>query len=134
MAVASMGTKIKIGSSGYIAELTDIGGLDVSADTIETTTLDSNGWRSFIGGVKDAGEVSLSGYFNPDDTDGQAALWTALQAGTVLSFTIEFPTALGASWGFSGVVTKFTTSSAMEDSITFETTIKVSGVPTLTIT
>jgi predicted secreted protein len=134
MAVASMGTKLKVGASGYVAELTDIGGLDISADTIETTSLDSNGWRSFIGGLKDAGEVSLSGHFNPDDTDGQKALFDALVAGTVLSLKIEFPTALGAEWSFSGVVTKFTTSSALEDSVTFEATIKVSGQPTLTLT
>lgn len=133
MAVHAMGTKIKIGTSGYVAELTDIGGLDITADTIETTTLDSNGWRTFIGGVKDAGEVSLSGYFNPDDTDGQKALYDALGTGEASNFTIEFPSALGATWTFSGVVTKFTTSSAMEDSISFEATIKVSGVPTLTI-
>lgn len=134
MAVAAMGTKIKIGSSGYVAELTDIGGLDISADTIETTTLDSNGWRTYIGGVRDAGEVSLSGYFDPDDTDGQKALYDALGTGAVSAFKIEFPTTLGAEWAFNGIVTKFTTSSAMEDSITFEATIKVSGVPTLTIT
>ncbi len=134
MAVASMGTKLKVGTTGYVAELTDIGGLDISADTIETTNLDSNGWRTFIGGLKDAGEVSLSGHFNPDDTDGQKALYDALVAGTVLALKIEFPTALGAEWSFSGVVTKFTTSSALEDSVTFEATIKVSGSPTLTLT
>ena len=134
MAVHSMGTKFKIGSSGYVAELTDIGGLDISADTIETTTLDSNGWRTFIGGVKDAGEVSLSGFFNPDDTDGQKALYDSLGTGASSNFTIEFPSALGATWTFSGIVTKFTTSSAMEDSISFEATIKVSGSPSLIIT
>lgn len=133
MAVAAMGTKLKVGSSGYVGELTDIGGLDISADTIETTSLDSNGWRTFIGGVKDAGEVSLSGYFNPDDTDGQKALYDALGSGASTAFKIEFPISLGAEWSFNGIVTKFTTSSAMEDSITFEATIKVSGQPTLTI-
>lgn len=133
MAVAAMGTKLKVGSTGYVAELTDIGGLDISADTIETTNLDSNGWRTYIGGVKDAGEVSLSGYLNLDDTDGQKALFDALNSGASTAFKIEFPISLGAEWSFNGIVTKFTTSSAMEDSVTFEATIKVSGQPTLTI-
>lgn len=134
MAVSGMGTKLKIGTNGYVAELTDIGGLDISADTIETTSLDSNGWRSYIGGLKDAGEVSLSGHFNPDDTEGQKALYDALGTGTSTAFKIEFPTALGAEWSFNGVVTKFATSTTLEDSITFEATIKVSGQPTLSIT
>lgn len=134
MAVASMGTKLKIGTSGLVAELTDIGGLDISADTIETTSLDSGGWRTFVQGVKDAGEVSVSGYLNLDDTDGQKALYDALSAGTVLSLTIEFPAALGAKWEFSGIVTQYTTGASMEDSISFESTIKVTGQPTLTLT
>ena len=133
MAVSAMGTKLKI-NAGYVAELTDIGGLDLSADTLETTNLDSNGWRSYIGGVKDAGEVSLSGHFNPDDTNGQKALYDAFVAGTVEGFSIEFPSLLGAKWNFDGVVTKFTTSSGMEDIISFEATIKVSGIPALVIT
>lgn len=133
MAVHSMGTKLKIGTDS-VAELTDIGGLDLSADTIETTTLDSGGWRTFVQGMKDAGEVSVSGYFNPDDTDGQKALYDAFSAGTVLSLTVEFPTALGAKWTFSGIVTQITTGASMEDSVSFESTIKVSGAPTLVIT
>lgn len=133
MAVAAMGTKLKIGTAS-VAELTEISGLDISADTIETTTLDSGGWRTFVQGVKDAGEVSLSGYFNPDDTDGQKALVDAFNAGTVLALTIDFPVALGAKWTFSGIVTQITTGASMEDSISFEANVKVTGSPTLTLT
>lgn len=133
MANAAMGTKLKIGANS-IAELTEIGGLDISADTIDVTSLDSNGWRSFIQGVKDAGEVSISGFFNPSDTNGQNTLYTYLTAGTIGTFTILFPSPLVCQWDFSAVVTKFTTSAAMEDAITFEATLKVSGVPSLGIT
>jgi predicted secreted protein len=133
MAVSAMGTKLLIGVSS-IAELTSVSGLEISADTIETTNLDSAGWRSFIQGVRDGGEVSISGYFNSADTNGQYALYTSLTAGTVLSYTITFPATLGASWTFSGIVTGYTTGAEMEDSITFEATIKVTGTPALGVT
>lgn len=134
MATFSMGTKLFIGANS-IAELTEISGLELSADTLDTTTLDnSNNYRTFIQGMKDAGEVSMSGFFNPADTLGQKAIYDLFVAGTVSSFSIVFPSAMGASWTFSGVVTGVTTGSSMEDLVSFEATVKVSGVPSLNLT
>lgn len=131
--IKAMGTKLKIGANS-IAELKSIGGLELSADTIDSTTLDSDGWRTFAQGLKDAGEVSVSGFFNPADTNGQKALYDAFDAGTIIPFTILFPPAMGASWDFSGIVTGFNTGAEMEDGISFEGTIKVSGKPSLGLT
>lgn len=134
MAKAAMGTKLKIGNNS-IAELKSIGGLELSADTIETTTLDSaSGFRTFMQGVKDAGEISVSGFFNPADTNGQKALYDAFGTGVETAFVILFPSALGAEWDFNGIVTKISTGAEMEDAVSFEATIKVSGVPSLGLT
>lgn len=131
MATHAIGTRILIGANA-ISELTEIGGVEISADTLDTTNLDVvNGYRTFIAGLKDAGEVSLSGHFAPGDTNGQAALLGLLNSGASSSFTIAFPSSLGASWTFSGIVTGFTTGASMEDIITFEATIKISGKPDL---
>lgn len=128
----AMGTKILIGANS-VADLTSIGGLEPSADTIETTTLDSvNGWRTFIQGLKDGGEVSLSGFLNVGDTNGQMALYNAFNSGTLTPFTILFP--FGASWTFNGVVTGVSTGAEMEDQVSFESTVKVSGQPSLGLT
>jgi predicted secreted protein len=124
---AAMGTTLKKGTTA-IANLTSIGGLDLSADTIETTTLDTaSGYRTFRQGLKDAGEVSLSGYFDPVDHQG---LLTDFEAGTETAYTIEFPG--GAKWDFNAVVTGYSTGAEMEDNVSFEATLKVSGKPTLT--
>lgn len=129
MAKRALGTKILI-NSNVIAGLTSISGLDLSADTLDVTTLDSeDGYREFIGGFKDAGEVSISGYFEPGDADGQAALYDAFEAGEVASFSIIFPQ--GAAWTFNGIVTGFSTGAELEDLVSFEGTIKVSGKPSL---
>lgn len=126
MAHAAMGTQLKKGTTA-IAELTNIGGLDLSADTIDTTTLDSeDGYRTFTQGLKDAGEVSIGGFFNPTSHVG---LFTDFEAGTVSSYTITFP--MGANWVFDAIVTGYNTGAELEDNISFEATLKVSGKPTL---
>jgi predicted secreted protein len=108
MAVRGLGTVLKMGATGAektIAGLTEIGGIELSADTVDVTTLDSDGgYREFIGGFKDAGEVSLSGFFDGTTGNGQKELYDSFETGAVTDFSIVFPTALKAiypriSWG-----------------------------------
>lgn len=132
MAQRAIGTILQIGAAA-IAEVKSIGGIELTADTIETTTLSSTGgYKEFIGGFKEAGEVTVTGFFNPSDTNGQMAMYSAFQSGVTNSFTIIFPSTLGASWVFTGVVTGFkTTDIDTDNAIGFESTIKVSGAPSL---
>lgn len=133
MAKQALGTVLKKGTT-TIAELTSISGLDISADTIDVTNLSSaSGFREFIGGLKDAGEVGVSGFLNVGATSGQEDMLTDLVAGTVGAYTIEFPASMGASWSFDAIVTKFTTGAELEDAISFEASLKVTGVPTLVV-
>lgn len=138
MATRGLGTVLKMGkdtAAKKVAGLTEIGGLELSADTIDVTTLDSDGgYREFIGGFKDGGEVSLSGYFKPEVGQGQKEIYDAFESGAVQDFTIEFPEKLKTKWVFKGVVTGFTTSTSLEDPVSFEGTIKVSGKPELVVT
>lgn len=130
----ALGTKLKINNNS-ISELTSIGGLELSADTVETTTLDcENGYRTYVQGLKDPGEVSASGYFNPKDTNGQNALYDAFESGELVDFQILFPPKLGAEWNFQGIVTGISTGAELEDGISYESTIKVSGKPSLGLT
>lgn len=132
MAVQSVDTKLLIGDTTpvEVAGLTSIAGLELTADTIDVTTLSSTGgYREFIAGFKDAGEVSVEGYLELDN--GQKQLHTLFESGATEAFTIEFPN--GAKWEFDGVVTGFSTSASLEDPLAFSATIKVSGQPTLTI-
>lgn len=127
MPEVSMGTTIKKTAGTAIAGLTSIGGLELSADTIDSTTLDTTGgYRTFVASFKDAGEVSLSGYF---DYTSHNAILTDFEAGTTAEYTITFPST--ATWVFDGVVVGFTTGVELEDLISFEATLKVSGEPTL---
>lgn len=128
----ALGTKLLLGTTA-VAGLTSIGGLELSADTIDVTTLDSDGgYREFIGGFKDAGEVSVSGYFLPED-DGQALIYSAFESGIVQACKITFPASMGASWEFDAVVTGINTGAELEEAVSFEGTLKVSGKPTLVL-
>lgn len=130
----SVGTKLKIGTN-YVAGLTSIPAPPKTAETLDTTTLDSDGgYRTFTGGFKDGGEITLTGYFEPGDA-GQAALDAAYESGDVTPFEIIFPATIGASWVFDGVVTGYTGGNAeLEELLGFEVTIKISGKPTLVTT
>jgi predicted secreted protein len=127
----SNNTKLKVGASVYNS-ITSIGGLSLSADTIDVTTLDSaNGFREYIQGFRDGGEVQISGFFDPLDTNGQMATLTNLGDGSIDSYTIEF-TSIGYKWTFDAIVTAFTTNAAVGDAIGWEATLKVTGKPLLT--
>lgn len=131
----ALGTKLLIGSTTPVAigSLTSISSPSMTQETIDVTTLDSDGeFREFLGGFKDGGEVSASGYFDPDDA-GQQAAYAAFESGVTETFKIEFPASMGASWDFEGVITGFTTTAELESAVGFELTIKVSGKPTLTL-
>lgn len=136
MATRALGTTISIGDvPTLIGGLTSIGGLELSADTIDVTTLDSDGgYREFIAGFKDGGEVALSGYLDNTAGKGQAEMYTAFESGDVEDFVITFPAESKAKWTFKGVVTGFGTSADLEDPLAFSGSIKVSGKPTLTTT
>jgi hypothetical protein len=131
MPIVAMGTTLKKATVA-IASLTSIDGVVVSADTIETTALDNeSGYRSFVTSLKDAGEVSLSGHF---EYTPHSPLLSDFEDGSLDTYTIEFPdvgTTTGTTWTFSAVVTGFATSVELEDLISFEATLKISGKPTL---
>jgi hypothetical protein len=135
MPIVAMGTTLKKGTT-LIGQLTSIDGISVSADTIETTTLDGSGnsYRTFVTSLKDAGEISLSGHF---EFASHNTLLTDFEGSVAATYTIEFPdkgggaTPHGTQWVFSAVVTAFSTSAELEDLIGFEATLKVSGKPTL---
>lgn len=123
--------------SHLVAELTNIGGVEVKVDTIDVTSHDSaSGYKEWIGGLKEAGEVGIEGNFIPGDTEGQIGLHADMVAGTLQAFVITFPSALATTWTFSAIVTRFKINDAKSgDTVaSFSATLKISGAPTLGIT
>jgi len=129
----ALGTTLKQGTT-TIGKLTSISSPEKTADTKEVTTLDvTDGYKKYIQGLKDGGEVTVTGFFDITDT-GQLALDTVFEAGTIDTYIITFPAAIDATFTFSGIVTKYAVGEAnLEDPLDFEATIKVSGKPVLAV-
>lgn len=126
----SVGTKFNIDDTA-VGGLTSIGGVEVSAETTDVTALDNTtGYKEYLGGFKDGGEVPLEGFLDGDDA-GQDAMYAAMEDQEVHQFSIVFPAAIGKTWSFPGVVTKFATSAALNDGIKYSASVKVTGKPTL---
>lgn len=136
-ATRALGTKLTKGTeaASAIGGLTSIGGIEITADTIDVTTLDSDGgYKEFIGGFKDGGEVPIEGFFDSEN-EGQLAMQTSLDDGLAEDYKITFPTKPAAEWAFKAVVTGFKVGDAdVDGNITFGATLKISGKPELTVT
>lgn len=118
--------------SSYTAlgELTDITPPSISKETIETTNHGSSGIRSYIGGLVDFGEASITVNYDPDGTDHNAIRDLAKTAndtsGTNL-FKITYSDAGASTEVFAGIVTGFEQEAPMDDKLSATFTIKVTG-------
>ncbi len=129
MANTAFGTTLKKGTTA-VAELTKISGPSMAADTIEVTSHNSaNGYREFVQGLKDGGEVALEGNFTNEV--GQAALYADFNAGTSNSYVIAFPGTPAITWTFSGIVSALSTDAPFDGVLSFAATLKVTGKPIL---
>lgn len=126
----SKGTKFTIDGTA-VGGLTSIGGVEISADSIEVSAMDNTtGYKEYLAGLKDGGEVPIEGYMDGAD-EGQDAMYAALNDEGVHKCTIVFPAAIGKTWKFDGNIVKFGTNAQMGDAVKFSAAIKVTGKPSL---
>lgn len=110
-----------------IAEVVSITPPQMSKDTPDATHLGSpDGYREFISGLRDAGEVSLELNYVPSDAT-QALLRTDFDADTSRSYRITFPDA--STITFDGFVTALSPSVPLDDKMALSVTLKVTGKP-----
>ena len=125
----AFGTKLKRGSV-YVARLTNITPPELSRDDIDVTDHDSpDGFREFVPGLKQSGEVPLEGNLIPTD-DTQKGLLAAVDIDEPEEWTIEFPTIPKLYIRFFGYVKSFAIAEApVEGVMKFTATIKATGKP-----
>lgn len=118
-----------------IAQIRDITGPSMSADTIEATDRDStSGHKEFVAGLRDGGEVTFDINYDPDATTHSASatggLVKLLKDGTSNNFRVTFADATPTTATFAGIVTRFTPKTPYSGMQAADVTIKVSGVIT----
>lgn len=111
-----------------IGSLTSIGEVGADADELEVTTLSTTGgYRKYIPGFKDAGEVALSGYLEANEN--QDEIITFFDSGKSLNAKIAFPS--GANITFPCFVKSYKVGPAEIDSpVGFSASLRVTGSPT----
>ena len=139
-AISAFGTLLKIGDGGgpetftTIAEVTSISGPGLSLDPIEATSHDSTGgWREFIGGLLEAGEVSFDINYIPTNAthDASTGLIADMVARTVRNFQLVFPDGSSTTWSFAALVTSFEPGEPIDDKLSASVSLKITGQPTL---
>jgi len=120
-------------NSVVLAEVTNVTGPNESRDLIDVSNHDStDGFKEYIAGLADGGEVSVEGNFIAGDSTGQIALHTDFQGGTSRTLLITFPSSLGNMSG-TAFCTAFSMGFPFDGKIPFSATFHYTGKPTLTI-
>lgn len=129
----SVGTKLFV-DSVKVGGLNSINGISITAETLDVTDFDNeSGYRDKLPGFKEVDDMTASGFLDGDDS-GQDKCGTLLDSGDVVDCEIRFPAKIGKSWYFKASVVGFVTGAEISDAITFETTLAVSGKPSIEAT
>ncbi|CAM3775709.1 phage tail tube protein [Alkalicoccus chagannorensis] len=117
-----------------VAELTDITGPSMEADEIDVTSHDSEGgYREYVQGLKDAGEIEAELFFLKDEPSHMKAL-DDFNAGDNEMYRMIFPDADEEEdrsyFEFEAFVNGFEIEAEMEEAIKASVSWKVSGKPT----
>lgn len=138
------GSLLEMGDGGtptenftVIAEITDISKSGAKADTVDVTNMQSpSGYREFISGFRDAGEIDLTANWITEDAQ-QQALQTKFDSGAKVNFKIVLPQDAGGTttpgnYAFAAIVTGLDFSLSPAKQAVISAKLKISGKPTFT--
>lgn len=135
------GTQLQRGEPGEedilytaVANVTNVSGPAIERETIETTvhkpkSAPGAGWRTFIGGLKDGGEVSLDINYT---ADGHNAIYADFEDGDPRAYRLVLPDPDQTAWELNLIITGFEAEFPFDGKAEGTLTFKVSGKPNLT--
>lgn len=111
-----------------IAYIRSISGPNSSINDVDTTTLDSTGgFRTFIAGLIDGGEVTCELVYDPS-VESHKTLGTRYKARTSQAYTITHPSTTSNS-AFTGYIKSLSREIPLDDVVTCTVGFKVTGNP-----
>lgn len=119
------------GGEKNIACVRSISGPGVSFDDVDSTCLDSSSnFRTFVPGLGDPGEVTFEVVYDPATASANHAyLYDLMNSRTARVFSIMHGSSAGDVDTFTGYVKGLSREIPLDDLITAEFTVKVSGSP-----
>lgn len=130
----AQGTILNVTASGNtktpVGKLKSIGEIKPTASEIDVTTLDTTGgYKEYLPGFRDSGEITCSGFYAPGNA-GQQAIITLYGSGAVVPWEVKFEDDTTVT--FQGFVKSYSIGSAEVDgSPAFGLTIRVTGAVTV---
>ncbi|MFJ6019780.1 phage tail tube protein [Nocardiopsis alba] len=135
-AMDAYGTLLQRGSDSgtayeSVANVTSVSGPAIERETLETTVhrapgTPDFGWRTFIGGLKDAGEISLDVNYT---AEGHNALYEDFEDGAPRPYRMVLPDPERTTWEFNLILTGFECEFPYDDKASGTLSFKVSGKP-----
>jgi predicted secreted protein len=133
------GSAFKVGNDGTpetfakVAEVLDISGPNMSMETIDVSSQDSvNGWREYIAGWRDAGEISISANWIPaaatqDKTTGILSKFLDNDTHNYQIVTASNGSSGTITIGLTGIVTGFGVNLPLTEQGKVDFSIKLTG-------
>jgi predicted secreted protein len=114
-----------------LADVMTIGGPSISRETINVTSHGSeDAWSEFLGGLKDAGELSLDVNYDPPQHD---TLMADFNDEAPRNYELVFPTLpTPTTRNLDLILTGFDTDAPHDDKLTASLTFKITGIPDIT--
>lgn len=110
-----------------IAEVTNISGPSLARDAVDATHMASDdGWREFIPGLKDAGEVSVEMNYIPGSS-GDAYMRGTFDSQDAVQFRITEPNSPATTITFNAIVTAYELERPVDDKMVATATLKITG-------
>jgi len=127
-AVAGLGTQFRRWSGSQwvlVSDIISITGPGMTRTTFDTTTLNTaGGYRTFKTGLRDAGQITLNMVFTRTSLD---LMKTDFESNDPVNYEIVLPDADNTTFEFAGLVTELPLTIAIDDKITMDVTIQISG-------
>jgi predicted secreted protein len=126
--IKSFGVTVSV-ATNLIGGLTDVSVPETEVTDIDITSHDSpNGFKEYVGGLKDGGIFTLNGNYDIANT-GQAYLRNpANQGGAPVAVVVTFSD--GSKATFNAVVKGYGVEIPLDDVATFSCSLRISGQPT----
>lgn len=120
--------------NGYTLMGQKTGGMDVSADTLESTSKDSNKWREYIYGWKTT-DFTVDDLYDPAASVGTgfADFFGYIAAETVVTVKFGEIVAGKTYWTSSALISKVNLSGPSNQVASYTLTLKGTGVPTQSV-
>jgi len=108
------------------------GSMNTTADMLDATTADSQGWKEFVAGEKNL-NLSVGGLYDPDAAEGVSEAWANLTQGNTFTWKYGQTAAGQTYWTGTGLISSVNIQGDKNTLTSYSIEIQNTGTPTETV-